>query len=434
MTAEPTLTPSAAAGDASEQTTAARTAKRTSLHPSAMREEIPADGYREYWYPGVLQRSVGRKRPKTVKITGIDVVFFRGEHGAVAAVADACPHRGGALSMGRCEFPGTITCPYHGWTFGGDGECRAVLGEGPESRIPGMPEARVRTYPTKTLKGVVWVWMGEDAPAPLEEDIPPQFFDDGLHVQNSVTMWKCNWRPACENMLDAHVYYVHRTSIFLLMTPTHMLLNLSKLGPRRPRPKVVNGRAVAYRAGDVATTASDGLDDAKAPGESGATWPSRNSYREAYPELGGQRWPRDSWRLPWHRVADVILKLRPVPEPLVKDLEWHDFHMPGTFQADYSRFLYSRLTVPIDSGTSRIFYFHTTRRRGTLRDWWDTAYFTVFHNWMMNYNFSGQDLGAVEPLHYDTPEHLSATDVFPLTIRRLMVENARRPAAGGTPG
>jgi len=441
MTSDPTLASSEQTPGTAGQSAAARDRQNLrSLHPSALRERLPVEGFREYWYPAIREHSVPRKRPTTVKLVNTDVVFFRGKNGRVAAVGDACPHRGGSLGVGKCEFAGTITCPYHGWTFDENGECLAVLGEGPESRIPGMPEARARTYPTKTFKGLVWVWMGDGEPAPVEEDIPPQFFDEGLQVQYSIQKWKCNWRPACENMLDSHVFYVHRKSLFFLLTPTTLLLNLSGLGPRRPRPRVLKGRSVSYRSDQVAAIrrlspkddpgAANGIGNtAGSDAGQARQWPPREGYSEAYPGLDGQRWPRDSWRLPWHRLMDIVLKLRPKADPLISDDEWSNFHLPGLFQVDYQRFLYSRLTVPIDEDTSRIFYFHTTRRGGRLRDYWDTAYFVLFHNWMMNYNFSGQDLDAVEPLHYDTPEHLSATDVFPLTIRRAMVEHARRAPA-----
>ena len=41
--------------------------------------------------------------------------------------------------------------------------------------MPGR--VRARTYPTQTLKGMVFVWMGDGEPVPIEEDVPPEFFD-----------------------------------------------------------------------------------------------------------------------------------------------------------------------------------------------------------------------------------------------------------------
>ena len=81
--------------------------------------------------------------------------------------------------------------------------------------------------------------------------------------------------------------------------------------------------------------------------------------------------------------------------------------------------------MPIDEKTSRVFYFHTTKPDSSKRRVWDKVYFTVFLNWMVNYNFSGQDARIVEKQYYDRPETFTATDVFPLTLRRFILENAR---------
>ncbi|HLZ70355.1 MAG TPA: hypothetical protein VKV26_10660 [Dehalococcoidia bacterium] len=37
----------------------------------------------------------------------------------------------------------------------------------------------IGVFPTRTLKGIVFVWMGQDErePAPIEEDVPEEFFD-----------------------------------------------------------------------------------------------------------------------------------------------------------------------------------------------------------------------------------------------------------------
>ncbi|MGH9697524.1 MAG: Rieske 2Fe-2S domain-containing protein, partial [Bryobacteraceae bacterium] len=59
----------------------------------SMFQLVPELGYREYWYPALLARSVG-KRPKKVVMLGEELVFFRGESGKVVAFWDRCPHRG----------------------------------------------------------------------------------------------------------------------------------------------------------------------------------------------------------------------------------------------------------------------------------------------------------------------------------------------------
>ena len=87
---------------------------------------VPMLGYREYWYPAIQANKVG-KRPVRVKMLGEELVFFRGKGGKVAALWDRCPHRGALLSYGRCEFEGTISCPYHGYTYDETGTCVAAL-------------------------------------------------------------------------------------------------------------------------------------------------------------------------------------------------------------------------------------------------------------------------------------------------------------------
>lgn len=107
-----------------------------------------------------------------------------------------------------------MACPYHGWVFDGYGECVSVLNEGPNSGIPGKIQAR--KYPTQTLKGMVFVWMGESEPAPIEDDVPEEFFEEKSQVLYCIADWPVDWRVALENSMDSHVYYVHRGWILML--------------------------------------------------------------------------------------------------------------------------------------------------------------------------------------------------------------------------
>ena len=212
----------------------AEVAKTSTSDRPDVRTLIPPLGLREYWYPAIEDKKV-KNKPVGLKLLGDDVVFFRGKDGKVAALWNVCPHRGGSLMHGDCHFEGTISCPYHGWTFDGEGNVLAVLPEGPESKIPGKVMAR--KYPTVTLKGMVFIWMGDQEPAPMEEDIPPEFFDDISLVLYHTEYWQSNWNVALENGVDAHVPYVHRNSVKQLINP------MPGGGPKGPRNKIVNGMA-----------------------------------------------------------------------------------------------------------------------------------------------------------------------------------------------
>ena len=105
------------------------------MRASDIRALIPPLGLKEYWYP-VLEDKKVKSRPVGLTICGEKLVFFRGGDGQVKCLWNVCPHRGGSLMHGDCHFKGTISCPYHGWTFDGDGNVLAVLPEGPS---PGSP-------------------------------------------------------------------------------------------------------------------------------------------------------------------------------------------------------------------------------------------------------------------------------------------------------
>src|SRR5690242_8856959 len=91
-------------------------------------------GFREYWYPALRSGDLGNK-PRAVKMLGEELVFVRAG-GRAYAMRDRCAHRGMVLSRGTCLAEGTITCPYHGWTFDvANGELVAALTDGPDSTI-----------------------------------------------------------------------------------------------------------------------------------------------------------------------------------------------------------------------------------------------------------------------------------------------------------
>jgi phenylpropionate dioxygenase-like ring-hydroxylating dioxygenase large terminal subunit len=378
-----------------------------------LRAYIPERGLCEYWYPAALDRRVPAKKPIHVKMLSDDLALFRSADGSVAAVSDVCPHRGASMSHGDCHFKGTITCPYHAWTFDERGECVAVLGEGPDSVIPGRKDARIRTYPARTLRGMVFVWMGDGVPAPIEEDVPEEFFAPDFSIQYETAVWKCNWRPAVENILDAHAFYVHRRSVEFLFMGRDAFVGISRFGPRRPRPEVVNGRALGFN-----------ISNPVAPGKRAVGAERRLAYRERYPGLGGRFWPKGESRLLWHTL--VSLFIRSVPPPLIKSREWScAFHLPGYARFDFGSFVYTRASVPIDDKQTRIFYFFATRARTRAGKLYHFLRFHLWKNRSMHLNFSGQDQLVVEPQRYDRDEHLSPTDIFPVAVRRLILAHAR---------
>lgn len=171
-------------------------------------------GFAEHWYPAILARRLGR-RPKQVTLLGREIVLMR-DRGRVWALHDRCPHRGIPLSRGRQVFPGTISCIYHGWTYDlASGKLVAALTDGADSPICG--KVRVKTFPVREEKGVIWVYVGEQEPPPLEADVPAEFLADDAVVLARAGVRSGNWRYAAENGFDeAHAKFLHRDAVWML--------------------------------------------------------------------------------------------------------------------------------------------------------------------------------------------------------------------------
>ena len=53
---------------------------------------------------------------RVVRVAGVDIAVFRTGAGAVFALRDRCPHRGGPLSQGIVHGE-RVTCPLHDWVI-----------------------------------------------------------------------------------------------------------------------------------------------------------------------------------------------------------------------------------------------------------------------------------------------------------------------------
>lgn len=156
------------------------------------------------WLPVALSREV-RDKPVARRLAGTPIVLFRGE-GRIAGFVDRCPHRNYPLSEGRVE-DGALECPYHGWRFGPDGDCRAVPGlppgETPSDRL------KAETIAVRELHGAIYVRLSPDGPA--EPVLPPLLGDpDHDHFWWAQGSWRGRALDAIENVLDPyHTNFIH---------------------------------------------------------------------------------------------------------------------------------------------------------------------------------------------------------------------------------
>ena len=344
-------------------------------------------GFREYWYPALLSRHLGKK-PVSVKLLGENLVFVRGG-GRAYALYDRCAHRGMPLSAGQCLADGTITCPYHGWTYDlADGSCVAAISDGPESAVVGKRGKEVKTYPVEERTGLIYVYMGDDPPPPLEEDIPEEMFDPAYERQCVVAIWQNNWRASLENGYDAaHAPFVHRYS---MRWQTQMALQPAYSGyvDNEPQGKYLRQIPRGGRAPNIAT----------------------------YPRIG--EWPRYSWlRKALAKLGDRNRRPGTVTQ---------EFRLPCIIRNHYWYYSMVRWAVPVDANTTRNFQVllgpYTGNRALAFR-----VQYWLWHRWVFHMWFNGQDKEIVERLDYSAPEVLFRPDSSIVGLRKYIEANVRRP-------
>ncbi|MBT9548176.1 MAG: Rieske (2Fe-2S) protein [Candidatus Sericytochromatia bacterium] len=113
---------------------------------------------KDRWYPILLSQEVKKNRPLGTERLGQKWVLWRDSQANLHGHQDRCPHLGAALSLG--EVCGDhLVCPFHGFEFDAQGQCRLIPANGKAGKIPaGMVTAQ---YIVQEAHGFIWLWWGE---------------------------------------------------------------------------------------------------------------------------------------------------------------------------------------------------------------------------------------------------------------------------------
>ena len=354
----------------------------------------PRLGFREYWYPGIKAKKVGTKRPVRLKMLGEELVLFRGKQGQVVALTDWCPHRGARFSNGLCDFQGTITCPYHGYVFDETGQCVAGLIEAVDSSL--APKMRARHYPTAESNGIVFIWMGQTPPVPLEEDLPWEFKDPEVSATRyiRVKMWNTNWTEPVWQGIDYHEYYLHRWFKWW-----HLINYKQQFF--RPKPVVTNGVRIVEEGDNYVTCTQE-----------------RTEYgQKDYPGLG--KWPRRVW---WRF-------LKPLKARQGRFGHHHNVQLPTIVRVPLGSSNHLRWGVPVDDWDTRMWTFTVTERPQTVfgriyQDLWYWLYRRGYGVIRINEKedfpiFSQGEINA------EIPQKLGVLDLGVIYFRRHLARRSR---------
>lgn len=211
------------------------------LLPTASAQQSLA--WRNAWYPVAFLRDLDPDRPTGFTLLGDDLVLWfdrKGTAGSEAAggqwraFADVCPHRLVPLSEGRLNAAGELECPYHGWTFDGQGRCTAI----PQASVGSQPSDRrssCRSYVTATGQGLLFVFAGEpgaaaSVPLPLVPVLEET--EAGWLVQDTFRDLPYDALTLLENVLDvSHVPFTHHATVGRRETAGPVDLRLEQAGP-----------------------------------------------------------------------------------------------------------------------------------------------------------------------------------------------------------
>jgi phenylpropionate dioxygenase-like ring-hydroxylating dioxygenase large terminal subunit len=343
-------------------------------------------GFRNYWYPVLVSRPLGSNRPASVTVAGEKVVLIR-DQGKVYGLSDRCPHRGVPLSLGHREFPGMLTCRYHGWTYDvKTGELKAALTDGPDSPICGRAGVRVKTYPVEERAGIIWVFIGDTPAPPVEEDVPEELLAPDAVVQPMMEIRKGDWRHAMENAVDpAHGKYLHRNTPFYILH-----------------------KFVAYQT-----------DLRMVPSEDGK-WLRRKSNLvfgpSDYPGVG--KWPHHQfWRKdPKKKLKDTVGAGAAIAGGA---------RLPAIFFVGHEDWQDLQMFVPVDSERHMTWQVSMKRTRGFGKLLWKLRYWTYIrhlHHVVLN---RWEDGLMVQNMNCP-PERLFRPDAAIVAWRRWCHDNARR--------
>jgi len=182
---------------------------------------------KDFWYVACTSRELGERRPLGRILFGVPIVLFRGEGGRPVALRDRCLHRNAQLSCGDVLPGGRLGCPYHGWTYDGDGRCVEIPSLGPSQRGQVLDEAghtraglrlspadvgRLERFAAQEQDGLVFVFMGQDPSGARRPPFrTPMWNATGWTGYYMVTRFPNGVTNLVENFMDVpHTAVVHR--------------------------------------------------------------------------------------------------------------------------------------------------------------------------------------------------------------------------------
>jgi nitrite reductase/ring-hydroxylating ferredoxin subunit len=157
---------------------------------------------------------------KAIEAVGLPVIITRDAKGQAHAMLNVCRHRGALICAEGTGTSRALTCPYHAWSYGMDGELRGIYGESTFGEFD-KSERNLVQLPVEEVAGLIFVCLTPG----LEMDIDGWLGDfkpvlaglklDELHLFSSRMMPGPNWKVVIEGYLEGyHFASLHPNTVF----------------------------------------------------------------------------------------------------------------------------------------------------------------------------------------------------------------------------
>ncbi|MXO65236.1 aromatic ring-hydroxylating dioxygenase subunit alpha [Altericroceibacterium endophyticum] len=166
---------------------------------------------RNAWYVACFAEEVRQELISRI-IVNTPLVIYRKQDGEVTVLGGRCPHRHFPLGKSHLEND-VITCGYHGFSFGSDGQCVNIPSQDHTPKACRIPQ-----YPAVEHGMWLWVWVGD--PEKADPDLLPSQEELALKSHGLIphTMFfhevECRYQLLNDNLFDlSHLAFLHGTSI-----------------------------------------------------------------------------------------------------------------------------------------------------------------------------------------------------------------------------
>ncbi len=196
-----------------------------------------------------------KDKPLSRRLYGTPLVVFRDGSGQPGVLLDRCAHRNVPLSLGEV-VGGCVECPYHGWQYDREGDCRKIPGL---CGTPELPRRAVPRYATVEQDGYVWAWASPDSEPQGKPFRLPKLDDARYTTVRRVVEANSTLHAAIENALDVpHTAFLHKGLFRGTGTTNVIKAVLTRTADRvvteyigEPRPSGIAARVLSPSGGMV---------------------------------------------------------------------------------------------------------------------------------------------------------------------------------------